>query len=108
MHRTRLLVLLSGVLLVSGFCHAQTATGETLMLNLPRQSQHAQISQRIGITDITINSHRPLANGRQIWGKVVPYGVVLRAGSNENTTVTFTDPVSIEGQSLDKGTYGLH
>jgi hypothetical protein len=108
MHKTRLLVLLFGFLSLAGFCHAQTATGETLMLNLPRQSQHAQISQRIGITDITINYHRPLANGRQIWGKVVPYGEVWRAGANENTTITFTDPVSIEGQSLDKGTYGLH
>ena len=108
MHKTRLLVLLVSFLSVAGFCHAQTATGETLMLNLPRQSQHAQISQRIGITDITINYHRPLANGRQIWGKVVPYGEVWRAGANENTTITFTDPVSIEGQSLDKGTYGLH
>jgi hypothetical protein len=88
--------------------HAQTATGETLMLNLPRQSQHAQITQRIGITDITINYHRPLANGRQIWGKVVPYGQVWRAGANENTTITFSDPVTIEGQALDKGTYGLH
>jgi hypothetical protein len=88
---------------------AQTiATGETLMLDLPRQSQHALITQRIGITDITISYHRPLANGRQIWGKVAPYGQVWRAGANENTTITFTDPVSIEGQALDKGTYGLH
>ena len=78
------------------------------MLNLPRQSQHAQVTQRIGITDITINYHRPLANGRQIWGKVVPYGQVWRAGANENTTITFSDPVTIEGQALDKGTYGLH
>jgi tetratricopeptide (TPR) repeat protein len=78
------------------------------MLNLPRQSQHAQITQRIGITDITINYHRPLANGRQIWGKVVPYGQVWRAGANENTTITFSDPVTIEGQPLDKGAYGLH
>src|SRR6202040_4041761 len=108
MHRTRLLVLLSAVLLVAGCCQAQTATGETLMLNLPRQSQHAIIMQRIGITDITINYHRPLANGRQIWGKVVPYGQVWRAGANENTTIMFTDPVTIEGQPLDKGTYGLH
>jgi hypothetical protein len=108
MHKTRLFVLLFSFLSIAGFCHAQTATGETLMLNLPRQSQHAQISQRIGITDITINYHRPLANGRQIWGKIVPYGQVWRAGANENTTITFTDPVSIEGQSLDKGTYGLH
>jgi len=88
--------------------HAQTATGETLMLDLPRQSQHAKITQRIGITDITINYHRPLANGRQIWGKVVPYGEVWRAGANENTTISFSDPVTIEGQPLDKGTYGLH
>src|ERR1700756_6027149 len=103
-----LLVVLGGVLSVASVCHAQTATGETLMLNLPRASQHALVSQRIGITDITVNYHRPLANGRQIWGKIVPYGQVWRAGANENTTITFTDPVTIEGQPLDKGTYGLH
>jgi hypothetical protein len=108
MHRTRLLVLLCASLSVTSLCHAQTATGETLMLELPRQSQHAVITQRIGITDITINYHRPLANGRQIWGKVVPYGDVWRAGANENTTITFSDPVTIEGQPLDKGTYGIH
>jgi hypothetical protein len=108
MHRVRSIVLLLSVLLVAGFSQAQTATGETLMLNLPRASQHALVVQRIGLTDITINYHRPLANGRQIWGKVVPYGQVWRAGANENTTITFTDPVTIEGQSLDKGTYGLH
>src|SRR5208282_6573480 len=108
MPRVRLLALLSSVLLIASFSYAQTATGETLMLNLPRQSQHAQVAQRIGVTDITINYHRPLANGRQIWGKLVPYGQVWRAGANENTTITFTDPVTIEGQALDKGTYGLH
>jgi hypothetical protein len=108
MHRTRLLVLLCILSSVAAVSHAQTATGETIMLNLPRASQHAVIMQRIGITDITINYHRPLANGRQIWGKVVPYGQVWRAGANENTTITFTDPVTIEGQSLEKGTYGLH
>jgi len=104
MHRVRL-VLLSGFLSVTSLslCHAQT-----VMLDLPRPSQHAVVTQRIGITDITVNYHRPLANGRQIWGKLVPYGEVWRAGANENTTLTFTDPVSIEGQPLDKGTYGLH
>ncbi|HET9307487.1 MAG TPA: DUF2911 domain-containing protein [Candidatus Sulfotelmatobacter sp.] len=108
MYKVRLVALLSSVLLVAGFAQAQTATGETLMLNLPRQSQHALVTQRIGITDITINYHRPLANGRQVWGKLVPYGQVWRAGANENTTITFSDPVTIEGQALDKGTYGLH
>src|SRR5579859_6320067 len=108
MQKVRLIALLFSVLLVASLGQAQTATGETLMLNLPRQSQHALVSQRIGITDITINYHRPLANGRQVWGKLVPYGQVWRAGANENTTITFSDPVTIEGQALDKGTYGLH
>src|SRR5215468_12714155 len=96
-----LFVLLTAVLSLAGVCHAQTATGETVMLNLPRNSQHALVSQRIGITDITVNYHRPLANGRQVWGKLVPYGQVWRAGANENTIITFTDPVQIEGQALD-------
>jgi tetratricopeptide (TPR) repeat protein len=78
------------------------------MLDLPRQSQHAQVMQRIGITDITVNYHRPLANGRQIWGKLAPYGQVWRSGANENTTITFSDPVLVEGKPLEKGTYGLH
>jgi hypothetical protein len=108
MQKVRLLVLFSGVLLVASLSQGQTATGETLMLDLPRQSQHALVTQRIGITDITVNYHRPLANGRQIWGKVVPYEQVWRAGANENTTITFSDPVTIEGQPLEKGTYGLH
>lgn len=108
MNRIRVFVLLSLLLSVVSLGHAQTATGETLMLTLPRQSQHAQVTQRIGITDITINYHRPLAAGRQIWGKVVPYGQVWRAGANENTVITFSDPVTVEGQALDKGSYGLH
>jgi len=108
MPRVRLLALFSGVLLIASLSSAQTATSETLMLDLPRQSQHAGVMQRIGITDITVNYHRPLANGRPIWGKLVPYGEVWRAGANENTTITFSDPVTIEGQPLDKGTYGLH
>ena len=107
MNRIRLFVLFSSLLLAA-FCQAQVATGETQMLDLPRASQHAAVTQRIGITDITVNYHRPLANGRQIWGKVVPYGQVWRAGANENTTITFSDPVSIEGQPLEKGIYGLH
>jgi hypothetical protein len=108
MRRVLLLVLFSALLLAASLSPAQTATGETLMLDLPRASQHAQVSQRIGLTDITINYHRPLANGRQVWGKLVPYGQVWRAGANENTVITFTDPVTIEGQPLEKGTYGLH
>jgi tetratricopeptide (TPR) repeat protein len=78
------------------------------VLDLPLQSQSAEVSQRIGITDITIRYHRPLVNDRKIWGGLVPYGAVWRAGANINTTITFSDPVTIEDKPLDKGTYGLH
>ena len=77
-------------------------------LNLPDVSQAAEVKQRIALTDITINYHRPLVNGRKIWGGLVPYGKVWRAGANENTTIEFSDPVSVEGKPLAKGVYGLH
>jgi len=77
-------------------------------LNLPDVSQAAEVKQRIALTDITLNYHRPLVNGRKIWGGLVPYGKVWRAGANENATIEFSDPVSVEGKPLAKGTYGLH
>ena len=77
-------------------------------LNLPEISQAAEVKQRIALTDITIKYHRPLVNGRKIWGGLVPYGKVWRVGANENTTIEFSDPVSVEGQPLEKGIYGLH
>jgi hypothetical protein len=77
-------------------------------LDLPDVSQLAVNKQRIGLTDITITYHRPLVNGRKIWGGLVPFGEVWRAGANENTTIEFSDAVSVEGQPLAKGVYGLH
>jgi hypothetical protein len=77
-------------------------------LNLPDVSQLAVTKQRIGLTDIKITYHRPLVNGRKIWGGLVPLGEVWRAGANENTTFEVSDAISVEGQPLPKGTYGLH
>jgi hypothetical protein len=92
-------------LALAGFCTAVCAQS---ILNLPEASQRAVVAQRIGLTDITITYHRPLAGERKIWGGIVPYGKVWRAGANENTTIRFSTPVSVEGQPLAKGIYGLH
>ncbi|MEY2510891.1 MAG: hypothetical protein QOE26_1654 [Verrucomicrobiota bacterium] len=77
-------------------------------LTLPDVSQHAVTKQRVGLTDVKITYHRPLVNGRKIWGGLVPLGEVWRAGANENTTIEFSGAVSVEGQPLAKGIYGLH
>jgi hypothetical protein len=89
--------------------HAQFKNGsQATELNLPRLSQRAEVTQRIGLTDVHIIYHAPLAGGRELFGTVVPYGKVWRAGANENTTISFTDDVSVEGHPLPAGTYGLH
>lgn len=77
-------------------------------LTMPDVSQAAMVMQRIGLTDITVSYHSPLVGGRKIWGDLVPYNTVWRAGANENTTIKFTTDVTVEGQKLIAGTYGLH
>jgi tetratricopeptide (TPR) repeat protein len=103
MKRIRSIALLLGILLCAAASRAQSAIDD-----LPRPSQHAEVIQRIGLTDITINYSRPLVNGRKIFGGLEAYGKVWRAGANENTTISVTDPVTIDVQTLAPGTYGLH
>jgi hypothetical protein len=75
---------------------------------LPQASPKAQVSQTVGATEITISYHRPAVNKRKVWGELVPLKQVWRAGANENTTITFSSPVTVEGKPLAAGTYGIH
>ncbi len=102
MRKNQVLAVLWALLIGLGAAQAQS------FLDLPRDSQHAEVKQRIGLSDITIDYSRPQVKGRKVWGALVPYDKVWRAGANENTTITFTDPVTVEGKPLPAGTYGLH
>eukprot|EP00388_Colpodella_angusta_P008004 GDKJ01022168.1.p1 GENE.GDKJ01022168.1~~GDKJ01022168.1.p1 ORF type:complete len:369 (-),score=70.39 GDKJ01022168.1:1826-2932(-) len=94
----------------------------TAQLTVPPNggNKMASVSERVGLTDVTINYHRPGVKGREgkIWGQLVHYGFAdlgfgtslaapWRAGANENTTISFSTPVKIEGQALPAGKYGL-
>jgi hypothetical protein len=57
--------------------------------------------------NVVIEYSSPRAKGRTIYGNLVPYGEVWRAGANKNTTIEFSDNVKIEGSKLDKGKYGF-
>jgi tetratricopeptide (TPR) repeat protein len=105
MLNTNLLQLLFGLLITAA---PGVSLAQSFLLDLPLRSPAAEVSQTIGLTDITIKYHRPFVNDRKIWDGLVPYGKVWRTGANVNTTITFSDPVTIDGKSLDKGTYGLH
>lgn len=77
-------------------------------LTLPDASQHAVVVQQIGMCEIKIDYHRPGVKGREVWGKLVPYNQVWRAGANENTTISFSKDVLIDGKNVPAGIYGLH
>jgi DUF2911 family protein len=104
MNTTRTILIAIAATIILGAPHARSQSE----LDLPLVSQLGQVKQRIGVTDITVTYHRPLANGRKIWGGLVPFGQVWRAGANENTTFQVSTPVMVENKPLPAGTYGLH
>jgi tetratricopeptide (TPR) repeat protein len=73
----------------------------------PMLSPFASVTQRVGLTDITVTYHRPSVRGRVIWGGVVPYDEIWRAGANEATVVSFSDDVKVEGHLLKAGSYSF-
>lgn len=77
-------------------------------LTVPEASPPARVQQTVGLTEIAVSYHRPAVEGRPVWGRLVPYGEVWRAGANENTTVSFSTDVKVGGKPLRAGTYGLH
>ena len=97
--------------------------GAFAQIALPRESQRQEIAQTVGDTKIVVVYHRPNVKGRQIWGCqtsdlipsgekkypcLVPFGQVWRTGANDNTTFEVSNDVTINGQKLPAGKYGLH
>ena len=95
----RFFLLLTGIFFLSGVLVGQTP------LRVPRVSQGARVSQMIGLSEVGITYHRPGVKGREIWGNVVKYDEIWRAGANEPTQITFSDDATIEGKKLPAGTY---
>lgn len=73
--------------------------------SLPRTSPRASVMQAVGGAEVSIRYGRPAVKERKIWGELVPYDRVWRAGANEATTFTFNRDVQIQGQALPAGTY---
>ncbi len=72
-----------------------------------RVSPKAEVMQTVGFTDVRISYSRPGVKDRAIWGKLVPYDAVWRAGANEATKISFSTDVTIEGKKLKKGAYSF-
>lgn len=72
-----------------------------------RVSPKAEVMQVVGFTEVRIIYSRPGVKGREIWGGLVPYNQVWRAGANEATKFIFSTDVLIEGKPLKAGSYSF-
>jgi len=70
-------------------------------------SPAASVSQSIDDAVISVEYSRPGVRGRVIWGQLVPYDEVWRAGANDKTSIEFSDDVVIEGKKIPAGIYSL-
>lgn len=101
-------ILLFAIFLgISTSAHSQFHT-----LKIPQPSPKVIETQRLGVTDITIDYSSPATRGRDVWNTVVgSYGdpnLAWRAGANMNTRISFSTDVTINGESLAAGSYGFH
>jgi hypothetical protein len=93
--------IISGIvmILVSFQIEAQVKT--------PAPSPKCTVEQKVGLTDVTIEYSRPSMKGRTVFGNLVPYGKLWRTGANQNSMISFSDDVVINGQTLKKGKYAI-
>lgn len=108
------------ILFLAGMLYTCTMSAQFLTVPPDGDNRKASVSERIGLTDVMITFDRPGVKGREgkIWGQLVHYGykdlgfgsskaAPWRAGANENTTISFSTDVKIEGKPLAAGKYGL-
>lgn len=74
---------------------------------LPAASPRQKVEQQFSMSKITVDYGRPGVKGRKIFGDLVPFGKVWRAGANSSTKITFEQSVNFGGKTVSAGTYGL-
>ena len=76
-------------------------------LNIPEPSPSASFTQTLGFTKVKVEYARPSVKGREVFGKIIPYGEVWRTGASDCSTISFNDELTISGKKIAKGKYSL-
>jgi len=90
---------------------ALAPTAAQAQISTPQPSPKAIITQRVGLSDVTITYSRPSLKNREVFGAaspLAPYGKRWRTGANATTSIKFSDDVTIEGKKIPAGEYGLY
>lgn len=77
-------------------------------LNVPAASPTQTLKQGFGTSDLSLEYSRPSANGRVVFGNVVPFDKMWRTGANSSTKITFGSDVKVEGKDVKAGTYAIY
>ncbi len=93
------------VLVLSALSASAALAQAAAPLELPRPSPKGSVTQTVGTTEIGVAFSSPGVKGRKIWGEVVPFDKVWRAGANDCTKLTVSTPISIEGKPVAAGSY---
>ncbi|SHM44847.1 Protein of unknown function [Chryseobacterium polytrichastri] len=93
--------------LLFALCISTSAFSFAQDYSVPAASPRQQVEQQFSMSKITIDYGRPGVKGRKIFGELVPYGQVWRAGANSSTKITFGQSVNFGGKIVPAGTYGL-
>ena len=75
--------------------------------NVPVASPKQKVEQQFSMTKITVEYGRPGVKGRKVFGELVPFGKVWRAGANSATKVTFEQNINFAGKEVMAGSYAL-
>lgn len=76
-------------------------------IETPQPSPFCKLEQKVGLTEITVEYSRPGVKGRKIFGGLEAYDKIWRTGANKNSIITFSDDVTISGQSVKAGSYAI-
>ena len=91
------------LLLSATFCYSFISA----QIKTPQPSPTATITQKIGLSDITVEYSRPGAKGREIFGELVSYNKLWRTGANKATKITFNNDFIFGDTKVNKGSYSL-
>ncbi|SFH85733.1 DUF2911 domain-containing protein [Halpernia frigidisoli] len=75
--------------------------------SVPAASPRQSVTQQLSVSNISVDYGRPAVKGREVFGKLVPFNEVWRAGANACTRITFGQDFMFGGKMIKAGTYGL-
>jgi hypothetical protein len=95
-------------LLLLSFIFCVASSSSQAQIKTPATSPKSTISQGVGLSNVSIEYSRPAVKGRKVFGDLVPFGKVWRTGANQITKIKINDDMTVNGQKLAAGSYGLY